>query len=102
MRSLAKGLRLAIAALALLGAATSGADAVVVERPLLAGDGAPAPPHTHVWVKQSRKEWVAPVMEKVLVGTDAKGKPIYETRIVKPGYWRTIVYFSCSCGATKQ
>ena len=102
MRSLAKGLPLVLASLALLGAATSGADAVVVERPLLAGDGTPAPPHTHVWVKQTRKEWVPPVMEKVLVGTDAKGKPIYETRIVKPGYWRPIVSYSCSCGATRQ
>jgi hypothetical protein len=53
-------------------------------------------------VKQSRKEWVPPVKQKVQVGVDAKGKPIYETKVVKPGYWRTIVSWSCSCGATKQ
>lgn len=102
MTSLAMCLRLGVTALALLGAARPGAAAVVVERPSLAGDGTPAPPHTHVWVKQTRKEWVPPVKETVVVGTDAKGKPIYETRIVKPGYWRTIVFYSCSCGATKQ
>jgi hypothetical protein len=103
MTSLSKCLLLGVTALALLAGATPGAAAVTGGRPLGAGDGGtPAPPHVHAWVKQTRKEWVAPVKETVMVGTDAKGKPIYETRIVKPGYWRTIVFYSCSCGATKQ
>jgi hypothetical protein len=102
MTSLAKLLRLGVAVLALLGVAIAGDVAFALERPPFADDGKPAPPHTHAWVKQSRKEWVPPVKETVPVGVDAKGKPIYETRIVKPGYWRTITYYSCSCGATKQ
>ncbi len=59
------------------------------------------PRHQHVWVKQTRKEWVPPEKKVVQIGVDAKGKPIYESRIVKPGYWKTITYFTCSCGATK-
>src|SRR6185295_6368913 len=66
------------------------------------GDGKPAPAHVHTWAKQSRKEWVAPEKKTVQVGVDSKGKPIYETKIVKPGYWRTVAYFRCSCGATKS
>jgi hypothetical protein len=57
--------------------------------------------HKHVWVKQSRKVWVPPVTKVVQVGVDAKGKPIFETQVVKPGYWRTETWHSCSCGATK-
>lgn len=102
MTSLAKCLLLGVTALALLTVATPDAAAVSTGRPLGAGDGTPAPPHVHAWVKQTRKEWVPPVKETVQVGTDVKGKPVYETRIVKPGYWRTIVFYSCSCGATKQ
>ncbi len=59
-------------------------------------------PHRHTWVKQTRKEWVAPEKKLVQVGTDAAGKPIFELRIVKPGFWRTVAYFSCSCGATRD
>jgi len=66
------------------------------------GDGKPAPAHTHTWVKQSQKEWVPPEKQTVQVGVDAKGKPVYETKIVKPGYWRTITFFRCSCGQTKS
>jgi len=66
------------------------------------GDGKPAPAHTHTWVKQSQKEWVPPEKQKVQVGVDAKGKPVYETKIVKPGYWRTVTFFRCSCGQTKS
>lgn len=58
-------------------------------------------PHRHTWVKRTRKEWVPPEKKLVQVGTDAAGKPIYELRIVKPGYWKTIAYEACSCGATK-
>ncbi len=58
-------------------------------------------PHRHAWVKRTRKEWVPPEKKLVQVGTDAAGKPIYELRIVKPGYWKTISYEACSCGATK-
>ncbi|MBL8843528.1 MAG: hypothetical protein JNL90_18555 [Planctomycetes bacterium] len=58
-------------------------------------------PHRHTWVKRTRKEWVPPEKKLVQVGTDAAGKPIYELRIVKPGYWKTISYEACSCGATK-
>jgi len=66
------------------------------------GDGKPAPAHTHTWVKQSQKEWVPPEKQTVQVGVDAKGKPVYETKIVKPGYWRTVAFFRCSCGQTKS
>ncbi|HET6163491.1 MAG TPA: hypothetical protein VFG37_07460 [Planctomycetota bacterium] len=66
------------------------------------GDGKPAPAHTHTWVKQSQKEWVPPEKQTVQVGVDAKGKPVYETKIVKPGYWRTVTFFRCSCGQTKS
>jgi hypothetical protein len=66
------------------------------------GDGKPAPAHTHTWVKQTQKEWVPPETQKVQVGVDAKGKPVYETKIVKPGYWRTLTYWTCSCGQTKR
>lgn len=66
------------------------------------GDGKPAPAHTHTWVKQSSKEWVPPEKQTVQVGVDAKGKPVYETKIVKPGYWRTVTFFRCSCGQTKS
>jgi len=52
-------------------------------------------------VKQSQKEWVPPEKKTVQVGVDAKGKPVYETKIVKPGYWRTVTIWRCSCGATK-
>jgi hypothetical protein len=53
-------------------------------------------------VKQSQKEWVPPEKQTVQVGVDAKGKPVYETKIVKPGYWRTVTFFRCSCGQTKS
>ena len=62
----------------------------------------PARTHTHTWVKQTKKEWVPPQKQRVQVGVDAKGKPVYETKIVKPGYWRTVVTFRCGCGATKS
>jgi hypothetical protein len=100
MKSFAKFVLSAVAGLALVGFAAPDAQAAV--RPAASDDGKPAPPHTHVWVKQTRKEWVPPVKQTVQVGVDAKGKPVYETKIVKPGYWRTIVSYSCSCGATKQ
>jgi hypothetical protein len=100
MTSFAKFIQAGVATLALFGIAEPFALATV--QATAGDDGKPAPPHTHVWVKQSRKEWVAPVKQTVQVGVDAKGKPIYETKIVKPGYWRTIPYFSCSCGATKE
>jgi hypothetical protein len=100
MTSLAKLLQFGVAVAALAGAPAASAFAAQSHPP--ADDGKPAPPHTHTWVKQTRKEWVPPVKQTVQVGVDAKGKPIYETKIVKPGYWRTIPYFSCSCGATKQ
>lgn len=58
-------------------------------------------PHRHTWVKRTRKDWVPPETKRVQVGTDAAGKPIYELRVVKPGYWKTISYEACSCGATK-
>ena len=74
MTSLATLFRLGVTAVALLAGAASGGAALAVEPPLVAGDGTPVPPHTHVWVKQTRKEWVPPVKETVQVGVDAKGK----------------------------
>jgi len=59
-------------------------------------------PHKHAWVKRTRKEWVPPEKKVVQVGVDAKGRPIYETQIVKPGYWKTVSYFACGCGATRS
>lgn len=59
------------------------------------------PPHRHVWVKQTKKEWVPPKSKRVQVGTDAKGNPIYETRVVEPGFWRTVTFSACACGAVK-
>ena len=84
MTSFAKLILAGVASLALFGVAEPCAHATV--RGDAGDDGKPAPPHTHSWVKQSRKEWVAPVKQTVQVGVDAKGKPIYETKIVKPGY----------------
>jgi len=77
------------------------ADARVARKVPFPGDGAPQAAHTHTWVKQTRKEWVPPEKKVVRVGVDAKGKPVYETKIVKPGYWRVVAYFQCSCGATR-
>jgi hypothetical protein len=57
--------------------------------------------HKHAWAKATRKEWVPPEKKRVKVGVDAKGRPIYETQIVKPGYWRTVTFQRCACGATK-
>jgi len=67
---------------------------------LAAQQGDPKP-HKHAWVKQSRKEWVPPETKVVQVGVDAKGKPIFETRVVRPGYWKTVAYQACSCGAVR-
>lgn len=58
-------------------------------------------PHKHVFVRKSRREWVPPVVKQVKVGTDKDGKPIYKTQVVKAGYYRTVFYNECSCGARK-
>lgn len=92
--------RLALAIFALVAAAPLCAAALPPSAGT--GDGTPAPVHTHTWVKQSQKEWVPPEKQTVQVGVDAKGKPIYETKIVKPGFWRTVTIWRCSCGATKR
>jgi hypothetical protein len=57
--------------------------------------------HQHTWVKQSRKEWVPPVTRRVQVGVDSNGRPIFETQIVQPGYWKVVRLSVCSCGATR-
>ena len=93
---------LAVVAFAVAAAAPVQAAAPAALAAFGTGDGKPAPAHTHAWVKQSRKEWVPPEKQTVQVGVDAKGKPVYETKIVKPGYWRTITFFRCSCGQTKR
>jgi hypothetical protein len=79
--------------------------AAVSDRPATAAearqDGQPKPQHVHQWTRQTRKEWVAPVTKQVQVGVDAHGKPVYQTQIVKPGYWRTVNFFVCACGAVR-
>lgn len=57
--------------------------------------------HQHTWVKQTRKEWVPPVTRRVQVGVDPNGRPIFETQIVQPGYWKVVRFSLCSCGATR-
>ena len=97
-------MRRLFAIVALVACATAPLRAVEPAAPQAAGrgDGTPAPVHTHAWVKQTQKEWVPPEKQTVQVGVDAKGKPIYETKIVKPGYWRTVTIWRCSCGQTRR
>jgi hypothetical protein len=57
--------------------------------------------HQHSWVSKTRKVWVPPQYKNEVVGTDDKGKPIIQKKMIKPGYWKTEVYQQCSCGATK-
>ena len=95
-------LRIAALLLATLLAETPAAAALEpAPRAALQGKRDDKPKHQHAWVKATRKEWVPPEKKRVQVGVDAKGKPIYETQIVKPGYWKTVTYQRCSCGATK-
>lgn len=61
-----------------------------------------AKPHQHSFTEVTRKEWVEPVTEKVQTGTDAKGRPIYEQIVVKPGYFRKVKEQRCPCGAVKR
>ena len=95
-------MRLVMLALVLAASIASGGLAAAPVRGFAtAQQGAPAP-NKHVWVNQTRKEWVPPEKKVVQVGVDAKGNPIYETQIVKPGYWKSVTCFACACGATKS
>ena len=87
-----------------IGVATTATSVRAGESSLDPASQGPAPPttHQHAWVKQTRKDWVPPQTKRVQVGVDAKGNPVYETQIVKPGYWKTSTYFTCSCGAIKS
>lgn len=62
----------------------------------------PVQQHTHQWIQKTRKVWVDPVIRKVKVGTDKDGNPIYRNKVIRPGYWKTIVYYQCACGARKE
>ena len=58
--------------------------------------------HKHRWVTRYKKEWVPPRTQRVRVGTDRNGRPIYRTKVIKPGYWRRIPYSVCTgCGARR-
>jgi hypothetical protein len=61
----------------------------------------PVQQHKHKYVRRSKKVWVPPVTRQVLVGKDKKGKPVYKTEIVRPGYYKIVYYNACSCGATR-
>jgi hypothetical protein len=87
-------------AAAAAGDVTAGAGPAAQGQRAARDQGEPKP-HVHAWAKQSRKEWVPPVKKVVQVGVDSKGKPILQTQIVKPGYWKTITWLSCSCGAKR-
>ncbi|MFH0946063.1 MAG: hypothetical protein V2A76_12760 [Planctomycetota bacterium] len=41
--------------------------------------------HEHEWVRSTKQVWVPPVYQNKRVGTDAKGKPIYEKVLVRKG-----------------
>jgi hypothetical protein len=106
MRRLLTRLVVGIATVVLL-ASPFAASARAAAAPTLGAQAAPPQdpppkPHQHVWTKQTRKEWVPPVTKQVQVGTDSKGRPVYETQVVKPGYWKTTTYYACSCGATRS
>jgi hypothetical protein len=58
-------------------------------------------PHKHTFVKKSRKVWIPPEVKRVKVGTDQDGKPIYKNQVVKPGYYKTVYYYACSCGVER-
>jgi len=64
----------------------------------------PTPPdrpqkHVHRFVRVKENKWIEPVTRRVNTGkVDRKGQPIYETVVVKPGYWKTIQYEVCACG----
>lgn len=58
--------------------------------------------HEHQWVKKSERVWVPPKTKKVQVGTDKKGRPIYEERVVKKGEYKTVYIKVCNiCGRKK-
>ncbi|MFG0320405.1 MAG: hypothetical protein ACF8XB_24250 [Planctomycetota bacterium JB042] len=94
--------------LRLLAAATLGL--VVLAGPAAAASAptTPEPPtlqsskHEHQWVKATKRVWVPPKYKKVKVGTDKKGKPIYEKRLVKKGEYKTVYVKKCKiCGREK-
>ena len=58
--------------------------------------------HKHKWQKSSKKVWVAPLYQQKLVGTDAKGRPIYKDVMVREGYYKVVTVQKCvKCGQSK-
>ncbi|MFG0316649.1 MAG: hypothetical protein ACF8XB_05205, partial [Planctomycetota bacterium JB042] len=60
--------------------------------------------HEHRWIKESKRVWVPAEYRDVRIGTDEKGKPIYERRLVKgTGTYKVKYVTKCTvCGRTKE
>ncbi len=94
--------------LRLLAAATLGLVTLVGPAAAAPRPTSPEPPmvqsskHDHQWVKATKRVWVPPKYKKVKVGKDKKGKPIYEKRLVKKGYYKEVYVMKCRiCGREK-
>lgn len=59
----------------------------------------PVPVHEHTWRIVDEREWVAPLFQDVVAGYDRCGRPIFERALVRCGYWTTVRYEVCDCGA---
>lgn len=63
----------------------------------------PGPGCKHDWKRSSSRKWIPPVKQKVLVGRDKNGKPIYQEREVQPGRWEIVYEDKCrKCGKVKK
>lgn len=60
--------------------------------------------HKHNWEsKKVPDKWIPPKTQKVKIGEDKDGKPIYKEVEVKPGYWTYKVVEVCKiCGKQKK
>jgi hypothetical protein len=62
-----------------------------------------APPvHYHGWRTVAEREWVAPCYERRVVSWDCHRRPVYQTVMVRPGYWTMVHYQVCGCGERRR
>lgn len=81
--------------LALLALFAGGSE-VAIGAPAVAAMKVGGDEHKHVWVKKGmRDEWVPAVTKRVVVGKDKNGDPIYEERVIQPGYTKKVPYELC-------
>lgn len=55
--------------------------------------------HRHVWRTACERVWVEPIYGREFVGYDHCHRPIYRTYLVREGYFRSVTYHTCGCGA---